>query len=129
AQVCGAALLGPGGEYVVAADAMPSVVCLGLRRSAVVLRGRLDAPVAVGLLREPPAFLISASGPRRSQGRITWLSPSAPSSSIRAIDPHWVAAVRSAAARRLPLDGGGSSADDAWRRARERARRQRRPRT
>ena len=129
AQVCGAAVLGPGGEFVVASDAMPSVVCLGLRRGAVVLRGRLDAPVAVGLLREPPAFLISASGPRRSQGRITWLSPSAPSSSIRAIDPHWVAAVRSAAARRLPLDGGGSSADDAWRRARERARRQRRPRT
>ena len=129
AQVCGAALLGPGGEYVVAADAMPSVICLGLRRGAVVLRGRLDAPVAVGLLREPPAFLISASGPRRSQGRIAWLSPSAPSSSIRAIDPHWVAAVRSAAARRLPLDGGGSSADDAWRRARDRARRHRRPRT
>ncbi|HVC13147.1 MAG TPA: hypothetical protein VNE59_16010 [Burkholderiales bacterium] len=129
AQVCGAAVLGPGGEYVVAADAMPSVVCLGLRRGAVVLRGRLDVPVAVGLLREPPAFLISASGPRRSQGRITLLSPSAPSASIRAIDPHWVAAVRSAAARRLPLDGGGSSAEDAWRRARERARRQRRPRT
>ncbi len=60
--------------------------------------------------QSPPAFLISASGPRRSQGRITWLSPSAPSASIRAIDPHWVAAVRSAAARRLPLDGGGSSA-------------------
>ena len=129
AQVCGAALFGPGGEYVVAADAMPSVVCLGLRRGAVVLRGRLDAPVAVGLLREPPAFLISASGPRRSQGRIAWLSPSVPTSSIRAIDPHWVAAVRSAAARRLPLDGGGSSADDAWLRARERARRHRRPRT
>ena len=129
AQVCGAAVLGPGGEYVVAADAMPSVVCLGLRRGAVALRGRPDAPVSVGLLREAPAFLISASGPRRSQGRIAWLSPSAPSASIRAIDPHWVAAVRSAAARRLPLDGGGSSADDAWRRARERARRQRRPRT
>jgi hypothetical protein len=129
AQVCGAAVLGPGGEYVVAADAKPSVVCLGLRRGAVGLRGRPDAPVAVGLLKEPPAFLISASGPRRSQGRIEWLSPSAPSASIRAIDPHWAAAVRSAASRRLPIDGGGSSAAEAWRRARERARRQRRPRS
>jgi hypothetical protein len=129
AQVCGAAVLGPGGEYVVAADAMPSVVCLGLRRGAVALRGRPDAPVAVSLLREPPAFLISASGPRRSQGRIVWLNPSASSASTRTIDAQWVAAVRSAASRRLPLDGGGSSAEDAWRRARERARRQRRPRT
>ena len=34
AQVCGAAVSGPGGEYVVAADAMLSVVCLGLRRRA-----------------------------------------------------------------------------------------------
>jgi hypothetical protein len=129
AKVCGAAVLGPGGEYVVAADAMLSVVCLGLRRGAVTLRGRPDAPVAVGLLREPPAFLISASGPRRTQGRIAWLSPSAPSASTRTIDPHWVAEVRSAASRRLPLDGGGSPAEDAWRRARERARRQRRPRS
>jgi hypothetical protein len=85
AQVCGAAVSGPAGEYVVAADAILSVVCLGLRRGAVALRGRPDAPVAVGLLGEPPAFLISASGPRRSQGRIAWLSPSAPSPSIRAI--------------------------------------------
>jgi hypothetical protein len=129
AQVCGAAVSGPGGEYVAAAHAMPSVVCLGLRRGAVVLRGRPDAPVAVGLIREPPAFLISASGLRRSQGRVEWLSPTAPSPSIRAIDPQWVAAVRSAASRRLPIEGGGSTAEDAWRRARERARRHRKPRT
>jgi hypothetical protein len=129
AQVCGAAVLGPGGEYVVAADAMLSVACLGLRRGAIVLRGRPDAPVAVGLLEEPPAFLISASGPRRSQGRIAWLSPSPPPSSTRAIDPQWVAEVRRAASKRLPLDGGGAPAEDAWRNARERARRYRRPRS
>jgi hypothetical protein len=126
AQVCGAAVSGPGGEYVVAADAMLSVICLGLRCGAVALRGRPDAPVAVGLLSEPPAFLISASGLRRSQGRITWLSPSAPIGSSRTIDPQWVAEVRNAVSRRLPLDGGGSPAQDAWRRARERARRHRR---
>ncbi|MCW2359810.1 MULTISPECIES: hypothetical protein [Bradyrhizobium] len=129
AQVCGAAVSGPGGEYVVAADAMPSVVCLGLRRGAVALRGRPDAPVAVGLLGEPPAFLISASGQRRRQGRIAWLSPLPTASGTRTIDPLWVAEVRSASARRLPLDGGGAPAEDAWRKARERARRHKRPRS
>jgi hypothetical protein len=127
AQVCGAAVSGPGGEYVIAADAMLSVVCLGLRRGAVALRGRSDAPVAVGLLGEPPAFLISASGLRRSQGRVTWLSPSAPTGSSRVDDAQWVAEVRGAASRRLALDGGGLSAQEAWRKARDRARRHRRP--
>lgn len=128
AQVCGAAVSGPGGEYVVAADAMLSVVCLGLRRGAVALRGRPDVPVALGLLGEPPAFLISASGQRRGQGRIAWLSPLPAASGARTIDPQWVAEVRSASARRLPLDGGGVPAEDAWRKARERARRHKRPR-
>lgn len=129
AQVCGAAVLGPDGEYVVAADAMLSVVCLGLRRGAIALRGRPDAPVAVGLLKEHPAFLISASGQRRRHGRIAWLSPLPTASGTRTIDPQWVAEVRSASARRLPLDGGGASAEDAWRKARERARRHKRPRS
>jgi len=129
AQVCGAAVSGPGGEYVVAADAMLSVVCLGLRRGAVALRGRPDAPVAVGLLGEPPAFLISASGRRRRQGRIAWLSPLPAASGTRAVDPLWVAEVRSASARRLPLYDGGAPAEDAWRKARERARRHKRPRS
>lgn len=129
AQVCGAAVSGPDGEYVVAADAMLSVICLGLRRGAVALRERTDAPVAVGLLREPPAFLISTSGPRRSQGRIAWLNPSAPNSSTRAIDPQWVSEVPRAASRRLPLDGSGAPAENAWRNARARARGYRRPRS
>ena len=127
AQICGAAVSGPSGEYVVAAEAMPSVVCLGLRRGTVVLRARPDAPAAVGLLGEPPAFLISASGPRRSQGRIAWLCPSAPGSPERRIDPHWVEEVRRAASRRLSLDDGDPPAQEAWRRARKRARRYRRP--
>jgi hypothetical protein len=129
AQICGAGVSGPGGEYVVVAEAMPSVVCLGLRRGAVALRARPDAPVAVGLLSETPAFLISASGPRRRQGRIAWLDPAAPSPLTREIDPGWVAAVRSASSRRLPLEDGSIAAKDAWRRARERARRHRRRRS
>jgi hypothetical protein len=129
AQVCGSTVSGPSGEYVVAAEATRSVVCLGLRCGSVVLQGRPDAPVAVGLLREPPAFLISASGPRRNQGRIEWLSPSAPGPSIRTIDPQWIVEVRAAASKRLPLDRAGPSARDAWQRARERARRHRRPRS
>ena len=129
AHVCGGAVWGPGGEYVVAANAMLYVVCLGLRRGVVVLLRRPDAPVAVGLLGVPPAFLISASGPRRKQGRIAWLSPLPAASGARTIDLRWVAEVRSASARRLPLDGGGAPAKDAWRKARERARRHKRPRS
>ncbi len=129
AQICGAGVSGPTGEHVIAADAMASVLCLGLRRGVAVLQGRPDAPVAVGLLGEPPAFLISASGPRRHQGWIAWLSPSAPSVGSRMIDPQWVAAVRSAASRRLPVEGGGGFGEDGWRRARERARRYRKRRS
>lgn len=129
AQICGAGVSGPGGNYVVVADAMPSLVCLGLWRGAVALRGRPDAPVAVGLLAEPPAFLISASGQRRRQGRIAWLSPQQAASGILAIDLLWDAEVRSASARRLALDGGGAPAEEAWRKAQERARRHKRPRS
>lgn len=127
ARICGAAVSGPADEYVVAADAMLSVVCLGVRRGAVMLRGRPDAPVAVGLLSEPPGFLISTSGPRRHQGRVAWLNPAA-NPSKRRVDPEWVAVVRSASSRRLPVEGGGP-AEDAWRSARERARRHRKPRS
>jgi hypothetical protein len=125
AQICGARLLGPSGEHVVAAEAMATVIALGLRRGVAALRPRPDAPVAVGLLREAPAFLISSSGPRRVQGRVDWLAPSSPSPRSRAIDLQWVAQVRSAASRRLPLSRASAAGQDAWRRARERARRYR----
>jgi hypothetical protein len=123
AQICGAAVSGPHGEYVVAAEAMPSIICIGLRRGMATLSTRTDAPVAVGLLNDPPAFLISSSGPRRCQGRITWLDPTSHSPVTRTIDRGWIEAVRSAASRRLPLVGAAAAAEDAWRRARERARR------
>jgi hypothetical protein len=128
AQICGALVAGPAGEHVLAADATMTVVGLGLRRGLAILRPRRDVPAAVGLLHETPAFLLAASGPRRRQGRVIWLSPAGTSQSRRPIDPEWAAAVRDAAARRLPLDGGGDIAEEAWRSAKERARRWKKPR-
>lgn len=125
AQICGASLAGPSSEHVVAAVAMATVVALGLRRGAAVLQPRPDAPAVVGLLREAPAFLVSSSGPRRTQGRVAWLAPLLPSPPCRELDLQWIAAVRSAALRRLPLVGASAAGQDAWRRARERARRYR----
>jgi hypothetical protein len=125
AQICGASVLGPSGEHIVAAEPMSSVIALGLRRGVAMLRARPDAPVAVGLLREPPAFLISSSGPRRTQGRVDWLVPPTGKQLSRLIDLFWVAVVRSAASRRLPLSADSPTGQEAWRRARARARRHR----
>lgn len=125
AQICGASVTGSSGEHVVAAEAMPSVIALGLRRGMAMLRARPDAPVSVGFLRELPAFLISSSGPRRIQGRVDWLFPPGEEQLSRLIDLAWVAAVRSAASRRLPLSTNSPTGQEAWRRARARARRYR----
>ena len=122
-QICGASLFGPSGEHVVAAEPMATLIVLGQLRGVAALRPRSDTPIAVGLLREPPAFLILASGPRRTQGRIAWLAPSTAGVPTRSIDPRWVAAVRSVALRRLPLDDESVAGQGAWRRARDRARR------
>lgn len=124
-QICGASVSGPSGEHVLAAEAMSSVIVLGLRRGVAMLRVRPDAPVAVGLLREVPAFLISSSGPRRIQGRVDWLAPPSGERLARLIDLSWVAVVRSAASRRLPLGTDSPAGQEAWRRARARARRYR----
>jgi hypothetical protein len=125
AQICGASVSGPADEHVVAAEPMSSVVALGLRRGVAMLRVRPDVPVAVGLLRETPAFLISSSGPRRVQGSVEWLVPPVGESLSRVIDLSWVAAVRSAASRRLSLSTESPAGEEAWRRARARARRHR----
>lgn len=125
AQICGASVSSPSGEHVVAAEPRSSVVALGLRRGVAMLRVRPDAPIAVGLLREAPAFLISSSGPRRVQGRVEWLVPPAGERLSRVVDLSWVAAVRSAASRRLSLSTDSPAGQEAWRRARARARRHR----
>lgn len=123
AQICGASLLGPSGEHVVAAEALPTVIALGLRRGIAFLRPRPDTRVAVALLQEPPAFLVSSSGPRRTQGYIDWLAPNSPSPPSREVDLQWLAVIRTVASRRLTLRGESTAGQSAWRRARERARR------
>jgi hypothetical protein len=125
AQICGASLLGPSGEHVVATEAVARIIALGLRHGVAVLQRRPDTPVAVGLVPEIPAFLISSSGPRRTQGRVDWLAPYSPGPPSTAIDMQWLAVVRSAALRRLPFSSASTAGLDAWRRAKERARRYR----
>lgn len=130
AKICGALIRGPTDETVFAAETQPTLVALGARAGATLLRRRADTGVSVGLMAEPPAFLISATGSRRSQGRVVWLGVALAQGPSRQHDAEWVATVRSAAARRLPLVHADAPGEDAWRKAKERARRlrNRRPR-
>ena len=120
---------GPSGEYVVAAEATRSVVCLGLRCGAVALQGRPDAPVAVGLLRSTSAF----PSPHQGRGGIrAGLNGSVHRRPVS--HPHDRSSSGSSrcVARRQGgsrSTGAGRRLEDAWRRARERARRHRRPRS
>lgn len=123
ARICGALLRGPADETVFAAETQPTLVALGARSGATPLRRRDDAAVSVGLMPEPPAFLLSATGPRRTQGRVVWLGMAPVQNMSRRHDPEWVATVRTAAARRLPLERADALGEDAWRKAKERARR------
>lgn len=130
ARICGALIRGPADETVLAAETQPTLVALGARAGATPLRRRADTAVSVGLVAEPPAFLLSATGPRRSQGRVIWLGLTPAQNPSRRHDAEWVAIVRSAAARHLPLVQADAADEDAWRKAKERARRlrNRRPR-
>jgi hypothetical protein len=123
ARICGALIRGPADETVLAAETQPTLVALGARAGATPLRRRADAAVSVGLVAEPPAFLLSATGPRRSQGRVIWLGLTPAQNPSRRHDAEWVTIVRSAAARRLPLVQADAPGEDAWRKAKERARR------
>lgn len=130
ARICGALIRGPADETALAAQTQLTLVALGARAGATPLRPRADAAVSVGLVPEPPAFLLSATGPRRSQGRVIWLGLSPARNPSRRHDPKWVAIVRSAAARHLALVQADALGQAAWQRAKERARRlrNRRPR-
>ena len=123
ARICGALIRGPVDETVFAAETRPTLVALGARAGATPLRRRADATVSVGLMAEPPAFLLSATGSRRTQGRVVWLGLTPAKNPSRRHDAAWVAIVRSAAARRLPLVQADAPGEDAWRKAKERARR------
>lgn len=131
ARICGAAVGGPSGEKALAHESRPTLIALGARRQAIALSQRSDAGASIALLPEPPEFLIEAWGPRRNQGRVIWLglSSKAPAAREKQADLAWAAAVRSAAARRLPVEGADAGgARRAWQRAVRRARSIRRQR-
>jgi hypothetical protein len=123
ARICGALIRGPADEIVFASETQPTLVALGARSGATPLRRRADAAVSVSLMTKPPAFLLSTTGSRRSQGRVVWLGLVPVQNPCRRYDPEWVAIVRSAAARRLPLVQSDAAGEEAWRKAKERARR------
>lgn len=128
AEICGAQIRGPAGEVVFAAETQPTLITLGLRSGATSLQRRGDVSVSIGYMAEAPAFLLAATGQRRTQGRVVWLGLTPASQASRRPDPDWVAVVRTAASRRLPLDRSDALGEDSWRKAKERARRLKRPR-
>jgi hypothetical protein len=128
AEICGAQIRGPAGEAVFAAETQPTLIALGLKSGAAPLQRRGDVSVSIGFMAEAPAFLLAAMGQRRTQGRVVWLGLTPALQVSRRPDPDWVAAFRTAASRRLPLDRSDALGEDAWRKAKERARRLKRPR-
>lgn len=128
AEICGASIQGPEGQAVIAARADPILVALGARGGAAQLRRRDGMEVSMGLVAEPPAFLLSARGQRRTQGRVIWLGLAPSTAKAKDNDSAWGEAVRWAAARRLQLEGGGPCAEEAWRKAKRHARRHRKAR-
>ena len=129
AEICGAQIRGPADETVFAAETQPTLIALGLKSGAAPLQRRGDVSVSVGLMAEAPAFLLAATGQRRTQGRVIWLGLAPASQGSSRLDPDWVIAVSSAASRRLPLQCSDALGGDAWRKAKERARRLKRPRS
>ncbi len=68
-------------------------------------------------------FLLSATGRRRVQGRVIWLGLGSTARGKGRYDPIWTSTIRSATTRHLALEGADNDGKDAWRRAKERARR------
>ena len=128
AEICGASIQGPEGQAVLAARTAPILVALGARGGAAQLHRRDGMEVSMGLVAEPPEFLLSARGQRRTQGRVIWLGLAPSTAKPKDDDPAWGEAVRWAAARRLRLEGGGPCAEEAWRKAKRHARRHRKAR-
>ena len=128
AEICGASIQGPRGQTVLAARTDSTLVALGARGGAAKLRCRDGMEVSVGLVAEPPTFLLSARGQRRTQGRVIWLGLAPSAAKPKDDDPAWRKAVRWAAARRLRLEGGGPCAEAAWRKAKQHARKNRKER-
>jgi hypothetical protein len=125
-SICGASILGIGGEAVLAHEAKPTLIALGSRGHATPFQMRSDVNASIALTPEPPAFLLVASGIRRHQGEVIWLGlepASAGPIGSRANLLAWANVVRSAASRRLPFRSNGSpDAKAAWQRTARRAR-------
>ncbi len=128
AEICGALVRAPGGREIIAVEALPTVIALGSKGGFTPLMSRGDLGVSVGASAEPAAFLISATGNRRTQGRVIWLGAAAATRRREGADLRWAAAVYDASCRHLPLDAADSAGKEAWRKAKERARRLRRVR-
>jgi hypothetical protein len=126
AEICGASVRAPGGKEIIAVEARPTLVALGPKGGITLLIERRDLGVSVGAIAEPAAFLISATGNRRTQGRVIWLGAAAATRRREAADLRWAAAVYDASCRHLPLDTSDGAGREAWRKAKERARRLRR---
>jgi hypothetical protein len=125
-SICGASILGIGGETVLARETKSTLIALGSRGHATPFQRRSDANVSIALTSDPPAFLLAASGTRRHQGEVIWLGlepAAAGSTGSRTSLLAWAGIVRSAASRRLPFQSNGSSdAKAAWQRTARRAR-------
>ena len=125
AAICGAQVLCSPKRVVLAVEPASDVLALGARRHVQRLYLRPDKLAAVGILPFAPAFLIVSSGRRRTEGKIVSLgNPEIVNGPNREpVDLPWVAAVRNAAARRLPVHPTTAAAKTAWGSATNAARR------
>ena len=125
AAICGALVVCLQERMVVATEPASVVLALGARHHVKPLFLRPDKLAAVGVLPFAPAFLIVSSGRRRTEGKIVVLgNPETVQGSKReAVDMHWVAAVRAAAARRIPIYPATAAAKAVWNSAANAARR------
>jgi len=129
AEICGARIAGPGGEDVFVTETRyPTLVALGSNGGARILQHRAGIGVSLELLSSAPTFLVVSSGQRRKQGKVLWLGPESASSSAAPVNSIWADAVRNAAARHWPLEGGDAAASRMWIQAVQTARRFKRSR-
>jgi hypothetical protein len=117
-------------RVVLATEPGSGVLALGARNHVQPLLLRTDVPAAIGIIPFAPVFLVVSSGRKRTQGKIVFLeNPTVLKGPKRkAVDIRWAAAVRSAAARRIPICPGSEAAKAAWSSAAAAARRRRRRR-
>jgi hypothetical protein len=127
AQICGARVAGPNGQGVLAVESRLTLA-LGAQRGAMPLRYRTDVGVSVGLVAEPPAFLIVGLGQRHRQGKVLWLGAGSTAENMLGFDRSWADAVRTAASRQLVVEVGDPTGEIAWQTAVSRARRMKRAR-